>query len=835
MTDKKDIALSDRKSKFGLFRSKTHVKIFAVILITAVVINTIGLIIGAVFLTRSIRATMESDMQAAVDISDQFVTKEIELLKGKALDAAREIAQALPVQGPDVFSSGGAEIILQRVLGNYPMYKGLAVFDQLTLAASCGETEVPADLAYKPFMQTAFREEQSISTTMISPDGSLVMYVSAPIMDRMVLAAVLPGLYFSEIISHFTFWESGHLFINDAEGYVISNYNSEWVLQRLNFLELAETDTAYNEMAGMIRRGTMGEHGTSVFRIDGERIMSSFRPVSSPEGWFVGVIAPLRESALNDVPFSLLLMSLITFILSAAAATAAAVILKHPYEEAESLRKAAEAMSLSKSTFLATMSHEIRTPMNSILGFSELAIEGEASLRTRDFLNKIKTNVQWLIQILNDILDISKVESGKLKIENIPFDMHELLSSCRTLILPKAVEKGLILFFYVEPSIGKRPLGDPTRLRQVLVNLLNNAVKFTNTGMIKLNAVLKEMSDKTLTMFFEIKDSGIGMTADQLKKIFDPYMQVDTGPSRRYNGTGLGLAITKNIIELMGGKLMVESTPGIGSKFYFDLVFDTIESGDDESLDKKIVFDELARPAFKGEVLLCEDNDMNQQVICEHLSKVGLKTVIADNGKIGYELVRERGIKNEKQFDLIFMDMHMPVMDGLEASAKIKELNTGIPIVAITANIMLNDREIYKESGMNDCVGKPFTAQELWRCLMKYFTPLNVIDDEEDNSRTVMLESNIMFQKQLQQSFINDNKNKYEEITSAMEAGNIEAAGKLAQDLKNNAGQIGKIILRNAASKVENNMRNNANHVTDEQLKILKIELDIVLKEFSSW
>jgi len=832
MAKKNDIK-PENKNKFNfiaftrrkLARRSIHFKIFLIIIITAVVINAIGVAVGAVFLTRSVRATMESDLQAAVDIADQFVTKEIEILKHRALDAARDINYLI--------DTGDTDDMLARVIRNYSIYTSLAIFDQLTLADSFGTVSVPPDLAFHPFMQTALRGGQAVSTTMYSLDGSLVMYISAPIRDTLVLAAVLPGLYFSEIISQFTIWKSGFLFINDSEGNVLSNKNINWVKDRVNFMELAKTDSSYNDIAGMVRRGTLGERGVDVYMVDGERRMASFRPVSSSEGWFVGVIAPLDESALNDIPLSLILMSVITFVLSAAAATAAAFILKRPYEEAEKLRIAAEAMSESKSIFLATMSHEIRTPMNSILGFSELAMESEASLRTREFLNKIKTNIQWLIQILNDILDISRVESGKMKIENIPFDMHELLLSCRTLIMPKAIEKGLVLYFYVEPSLGKTPLGDPTRLRQVIVNLLTNAVKYTNTGMIKLNAVVKEMSEKTITMFFEIKDSGIGMTQEQINEVFNLFARVDKGPSRRYNGTGLGLTITKNIIEFMGGKLSVESTPGIGSKFYFDIVFETVDAFDEETLDKKIIFDELEKPSFKGEVLLCEDNDMNQQVICEHLTKVGLKTAIADNGKIGYEMVRDRKEKSEKQFDLIFMDMHMPVMDGLEAAKKIKELDAGIPIVAITANIMLNDREIYKENGMNDCVGKPFTAQELWRCLMKYFTPLHFVDDESGKDSGVKLENDIKYQKQLQKRFADDNSRKYEEILSLMEEGKIEMARTSARMLKNDADEVGKIILRNAASKVENKLVNNKNLVTEEELKILKVELDMVLKEFS--
>jgi PAS domain S-box-containing protein len=391
----------------------------------------------------------------------------------------------------------------------------------------------------------------------------------------------------------------------------------------------------------------------------------------------------------------------------------------HDITRRKEMEVAALAASRSKSVFLANMSHEIRTPMNSIIGFSELAMDGEASVKTREYLAKIQTNAQWLLQIINDILDISKIESGKMELENIPFDMHELFESCRTLIMPKAIEKGLNLQFYAEPSVGKMPLGDPTRLRQILVNLLSNAVKFTNSGTVKVLTEIKQQDEKTVTFHFEIKDSGIGMTEDQIKRIFEPFIQAETGTTRKYGGTGLGLAISKNFIELMGGALAVESAPGIGSKFSFDLTFDTIDINGYEALERKSVLNEMAKPFFDGEILLCEDNVMNQQVICEHLARVGLKTVVAENGKIGVEMVQSRKEKGKKQFDLIFMDMHMPVMDGLEAAAKIIELDTGVPMVAMTANIMSDDRELYKASGMTDCVGKPFSSQELWHCLVK--------------------------------------------------------------------------------------------------------------------
>jgi len=425
----------------------------------------------------------------------------------------------------------------------------------------------------------------------------------------------------------------------------------------------------------------------------------------------------------SGVTILLIVISAVTLIMSAAAAVLISAVVKRFYERIDRLRESAETMSELKSKFIATISHEIRTPMSNIVGFSELAITEENNYKVKDYLNKIKNNAEWLMQIINDILDISQAEYGNLALENIPFDMHDLLSSCRALLMPKAEEKGLTLYFYVEPSIGKKPLGDPARLRQVLVNLLSNAVKFTNTGMIKLHAIVREMNDKTITMRFEVKDSGIGMSPEQVTKIFDPYAPDEIGKTHRFGGTGLGLAITKNLVEMMGGTLHVDSALGIGSKFSFEITFDTIDVQDDDLMREKIIFNELEKPEFDAEVLLCEDNYMNQQVISEHLKRVGVTTVVAENGKIGLEFIKKRIEKNEKMFDLIFMDMHMPVMDGLEASMHITNLNIGVPIVAMTANVIYNDKDIYKKNGMNDCVGKPFTSQELWRCLMKYLTP----------------------------------------------------------------------------------------------------------------
>jgi len=489
----------------------------------------------------------------------------------------------------------------------------------------------------------------------------------------------------------------------------------------------------------------------------------------------------------------------------------------------------AKSASISKSVFLANMSHEIRTPMNSIVGFSELALDCEASPKTRDYLKKILTNATWLLQIVNDILDISKIESGKMELECIPFDMHELFTSCRSLVLPKAVEKGIMLHFYAEPSIGKRPLGDPTRLRQVFVNLLTNAIKFANSGMVKLLSDIIKMDDETITIHFEIKDSGIGMTTEQIERIFDPFTQGETGTTRKYGGTGLGLTITRNIVEKMGGKLAVESAPGIGSKFSFDLTFKTICIDEEEKFERKILAD-IEKPVLEGEVLVCEDNAMNQMVICEHLSRIGIKSVIAENGKICVDLIKERIDKGEKQVDLIFMDIHMPVMDGIDAAQKIINFNLGIPIIAMTANVMSDDLEVYKKSGMRECLSKPFTSQELWRCLLNYFSPLGFENEKtEKNSQETY---DIEFLVSLQQLFIKYNKKKYDEIVNALEAKDVKLAHRLAHSLKSNAGQIGLKSLQRVASDIEIYLRDD-NYASPQQLTILKTELNTAIAELT--
>jgi CheY-like chemotaxis protein len=361
--------------------------------------------------------------------------------------------------------------------------------------------------------------------------------------------------------------------------------------------------------------------------------------------------------------------------------------------------------------------------MNSIMGFAELALSNsDVPQATGNYLHKIINGTKWLLNIVNDILDISKIESGKMELENLPFDLNEVISRCQSVLLPDAFDKGIEFIIRSEPIRGKMLIGDPVRLYQVILNLISNAIKFTESGEIILSTSIIASEYGRVKIRFEVSDTGIGMSSEQISKIFETFIQADSSTTRKYGGTGLGLPITRKLLNLMESELLVESSPGVGSTFSFELMFLTLNEDDYNTNYKDPGV--IEKPHFEGLVLICDDNPTNQFVTKEHLANVGLKTVLAENGKIAFEIVKERLENNEPPFDLIFMDIFMPVMDGIEAAQSITALNTGTPIVAATANVMPGELENYRENYMQDCLAKPYTSQELWSILLKYMKPM---------------------------------------------------------------------------------------------------------------
>lgn len=502
----------------------------------------------------------------------------------------------------------------------------------------------------------------------------------------------------------------------------------------------------------------------------------------------------------------------------------------------------ARAAESAKATFLANMSHEIRTPMNAIIGFSNLLLASAAlPPKQRDYLDKVHDSAYHLLQIINDILDFSKIESGKLDIELIEFKLSSVIERINTLIGLTAQQKGLRLIFKLDPALPVCLMGDPLRIGQVLLNIANNAVKFTAAGQVVIDIKAMEVTDKQCRVMFSVSDTGIGMTEEQVGRLFQSFSQADSSTARRFGGSGLGLVISKNLIEMMGGDVWVTSRAGEGSEFSFMLPFEIAEG---EHIADDI--GHLVTPSHStaksldsisgNRLLVVEDNEVNQLLAKELLEREGFEVVIVNNGAEAIDILEHQS------FGGILMDIHMPVMDGYEATrlirsqAKYKDL----PIIAMTANAMVSDREDAEAAGMNDHVSKPIMTEHLFSVLRRWLPVVeksvkqhierDCTEDSQDlelitipgidlKKGLARLNGSSSSYRKLLQSFWHTYHNAYQTIDDAILNDDSEALKRFVHTLKGLGVSIGAELASERAFELDARYKKDTDPPRAEELR----------------
>ena len=496
------------------------------------------------------------------------------------------------------------------------------------------------------------------------------------------------------------------------------------------------------------------------------------------------------------------------------------------------LRKAkemAEEMAKVKAEFIANMSHEIRTPMNAIIGLSHLALHRDITSDVRDYLKKIHNASSSLLGILNDILDLSKTEAGRMSIDHSSFDLDIVLTNVRNLFVARAEEKFLDFEIGVAADVPRSLIGDALRLQQILTNLLGNAFKFTERGAISLNIALSKREQSQATLFFSVCDSGIGISQDDIARLFQPFVQVDGSSTRRFGGTGLGLTISKNLLHLMGSDFQVFSTPGKGTTFSFELVLElsaqASQSHENITIAESLGADlsEIGETLSGIHVLLAEDHEINQQVIEEYLKLSGVSVALANNGREALDMLEKN------QFDAVLMDVHMPEMNGIEATRKIRkqERFAQLPILAISAGVTEREHQECLACGMNDFITKPINPEQLIATLSHWvrrhasshqnisaniqsndpWSNIVAIPGFDPDKLRIIAKDDATRAIKLLLSFATDINNISAEMEAALARGNFAAAAEQAHYIKDAANNVGASSLYAVADSLEDEFR----------------------------
>ena len=648
-----------------------RLRAFATILITMLLIIIISVSMGIVFVRSNIEQSQEEDLQLVANIADHFMSSELTLLKSQVQSMALFVDVA-----PE---ADWGQVIEQQAALN-PSFIGVTVLHaDSEIIVSTGVLPAHAQVADNEYIRQAFGHQAKISSTVyVGKDFGVVFYVAAPLPSSQdyVVVATLPGLYFAEKLSDIVVWETGHIFVDDEEGSIIANIRPEWVHNRHNFVTASVGNAQFEGIATVIRRGMAGETVTDRFDLDGVPRLCALTPISeSSEGWFLGVVAPLSENPFRFIDSGLMMIGAVSMFLGIIAALVASGYIKRPFEQINELRVIAEENSRAKSNFLANMSHEIRTPMNAIIGMTTLGKAASNVERMQYCFERIEEASQHLLGIINSILDMSRIEAGRLNLSPVEFNFERMLHRVLNVISFQAVDKNQSLMAHVDPNIPAYLFGDEQYLAQVLTNLVGNAIKFTpEMGSITIDATLKSLDGDRVELIISVADNGIGMSKEQTARIFEAFQQAEGGHNRTYGGTGLGLSISKGIVELLGGTLGVESVLGEGSTFSFTVVMQKSERPSVPLLMRD------NQRAKQVRVLVADNDRIVLEYFAGIMKNLNIELSTALGGNEALELVRKHGA-----YDIYFVDLEMPGMGGFELAQAIRASDNHACIVVMTA------------------------------------------------------------------------------------------------------------------------------------------------------
>jgi CheY-like chemotaxis protein len=477
------------------------------------------------------------------------------------------------------------------------------------------------------------------------------------------------------------------------------------------------------------------------------------------------------------------------------------------------MRDLALSASQAKSNFLANMSHEVRTPLNAIIGLTHLALDTDDVSRLHDYLGKIGGAGESLLEIVNGVLDMAKIEAGKIELEAVPFVLDEVLAGVVAVAEVRAREKGLELIVERAPEVPARLVGDPVRLRQVLLNLVGNAVKFTSSGKVVIAVGLAsvERTGESARLYVSVRDSGIGISPEQLARLFQPFSQADMSTTRVHGGTGLGLSIARELVKLMGGDIEVDSMPGEGSTFSFEASFGVAPAAsvsDLSSAESIRQASERARQMAKtlagARILLVEDNPINREVAQELLRRNGLVVDIATNGREAVDAVNAAS----RAYDAVLMDVSMPVLDGYAATRELRadQRHHALPIIAMTAYALEEEAQRCRDAGMNDFIAKPFRIDTLLDVLLKHVRPYpgrggqEGVDADTDVDRAG---EDVIQSRRLLDLLYQTYADVGDELQTLARTGQSDEAARLAHTFRGAAASLGLQAMAEAARDIE--------------------------------